>query len=577
LRRFLEDRPLRHAPELSWLERGRKWTRRHPRLTASSGIGTVAAALLLTGASVLSGTRAQLHATQSRAYEAEGAEALQRKQDFEADHQRALCLVNTTTDMRGHMAQGQAVCERALGLYGILDHDDWQAHRDWQRLTAEDRRLLAEAVREVLLLLARARAHLAEAKSAAAALRLVDSAERIQGLPPSAALWDDRAYYLRQLGDEPGAAAASAKARTIPPVGARDHYWRATRCAYEGQYAEAIKELNEALRLNPRHYWSCLQRGICRLEMGESTLALGDFNACVALWPDFAWSYFNRGHVLNQLGKKPEALADYSATIERDADFVPAYLNRALVYLDMNRPAEALADFDHAAADGQDDVRLHAGRGLALEGLGRPADADAAFRTAWNRDPKNRHLLVAYGFAVCRRLPSEARSAFTKVIEADPRNTRARYGLGMLAAARDRQSAEALALFTMAIDIDPAFVEARRGRANVLAHRGEWDWARQDIDWCVKTEPTGVTLYAGACVYALMAEKCTNQVLAKWAGERALALLEAALKRGYGRAQAETDVDLTGIRDVAEFQRVLSTPAQTTPPSVGIRPQSGVN
>ncbi|HWY85367.1 MAG TPA: tetratricopeptide repeat protein, partial [Gemmataceae bacterium] len=428
-----------------------------------------------------------------------------------------------------------------------------------------DQHRLAEDVRETLLLLARARAHLAPANTDGGALRLVDRAEGIRGLRPSAALWEDRAYYLKQIGDDAESLSASAKALTIPPVSARDHYWRATTCAYKGDYGEAITELNQALRLNPRHYWSWLQRGICHLELGEQALAAGDFNACVALWPDFAWSYFNRGHVLALLGKKPEALADYGAAIERDADFVHAYLNRALVYLDSQRPAEALADFDRAAALGRDDVNLHAGRGLALEALGRPVEADKAFQLAWQRDPNNPHLLVAYGFAVYRRLPVEAQAAFTKVLAGEPRNTRARYGLGMLAAARDRQSPEALTLFTMAIDLDPGFVEARRGRANVSAHRGEWEWARQDIDWCVKQEPTGVTLYAGACIYAMMADKCTNRVLAKWAGERALALLGAALERGYGRAQAETDTDLAGIRNQAEFRQILEAASKRGP------------
>jgi serine/threonine protein kinase/Tfp pilus assembly protein PilF len=562
LRRFLDDRPLRYAPELSWRECARKWVRRHPRLTTSSGISALAALLLLTAGSILAGTRAQLDAAQERAYEAEGAEALQRNQAFEEDHRRALCLVNTSTELRKNLVAGQAACEQALGRYEILARDDWQNHRDWKRLPPEDRQQLAEDVREVLLLLARARVHLATAKtdreSLRVALSLVDRAEGISGLRPSPALWEDRAEYLKQLGEDAASFAASAKARAIPPAGARDHFWRATTLGFQGQYEAAIGELNQALHLNPRHYWSYLQRGICRLEMGDPRLAFGDFNACVALWPEFAWSYFNRGHVLDLLGEKSEALADYDATIARDADFVFAYVNRALVYLDTHRPAQALTDLDHAAGLGRDDVKLHAGRGLALEALGRPHEADLAFREAWKREPGNRPLLLAFGFAVSARLPSEARTAFAKVLDGEPRNTRALYGLGMLAAAKDRRSKEALALFTLAIEVDPVFVEARRGRANVLAHCGDWERARQDIDWCVKSESTGVTLYAAACVYALMAEKCANPALAKWAADRALPLLAAALERGYGHDKAAGDADLGGIRERAEFQQLLA-------------------
>jgi serine/threonine protein kinase/Tfp pilus assembly protein PilF len=566
LRGFLEDRPLRHAPELSWRERAQKWVRRHPRLTTSSAISGLAAALLLTAASMLAGTRAQLGAAQARAFEAEGAEALQRKQAFEEEHQRALCLINTSMELNANVAQGQALCEHALGRYDILERDDWQSHRDWERLPPQDRQRLAEDVREALLLLARARVHLTRpdadrADSLRGALRLVDRAEAIGDLPPSPALWEDRAHYLKQLGDEAASAAASAKARAMPPAGARDYFWRATTLAFDGKYAAAIKELNQALRLNPRHYWSNLQRGICHLEMGQDALAAIDFNACVALWPEAAWSYFNRGHVLDRLGNKTEALADYSSAIERDGGFVQAYLNRALVYLDINRPADALADLDHAAGLGQDDVRLHAGRGLALEALGRAGEADQAFERAWQRDADNRHMLVVYGFAVHKRLPRQARSAFEKVLASEPRNTRALYGLAMLAAARERASQEAAALLTVALEVDPGFVEARRGRANVLAHRGDFEQARQDIDWCVKADATGVTLYAAACVYALLAEKCADSALARWAADRALALLAAALDKDYGADKAATDSDLAGIRNHADFQRILAKKA----------------
>jgi tetratricopeptide (TPR) repeat protein len=135
----------------------------------------------------------------------------------------------------------------------------------------------------------------------------------------------------------------------------------------------------------------------------------------------------------------------------------------------------------------------------------------------------------------------------------DQRNTRALYGMGMLAAGRSRDSREALAFFTRALEVNPAFVEARRGRANVLAHQGELAWARQDIDWCVKVDPAGVTLYAGACVYALIAARCADQAQAGAAQKQALLLLGAALEKGYGRDKAAADTDLNAIRNHPDF------------------------
>jgi tetratricopeptide (TPR) repeat protein len=605
LRCFLEDRPLRHAPELSWRERAAKWTRRHPRLTTSGTITAAAATLLITVFSLLLGTRNQLAAAREQVILGEQAEALQLKEQFEKAHQRALCLVHTRTELQSNVRTGLEECKKALALFHVLQRDDWQDDRYWQRLPPPDREALAEDIREVLLVYARAEQYLAshaadpllprriaavflpwgvrqEAWGAVAslaaghsfwspvaepqdgerqalhhALDLVDRAGAIPGLKPSAALWEARARYLERLGDAAASAAALAQAKALPAISARDHYELATTYAFQRRYQKAARELQRALEINPRHFWSWLQLGLCHEELGENILAVGDYSACIALWSEFAWGHFNRGLVLNKLGKKIEARADFTAAMQLDPTFAPAYFNRGLLASDQGRPEEALADFERAATLGQDDARIHALRGVELERLGRSKEADAEFARAWERDANNPNLLLNYGYAVYARLPREAQRAFTQVLQQDPRNARAFYGLGMLAATRQRQSQEALLAFTQALDIDPSFTEARCARANVLAHQGECDLARQDIDLCIKMDPSGITLYQGACVYALIAKKYSDRVQAQAAEDVALALLEAAFERGYGRDRAAADSDLASIHNRPQFRRLV--------------------
>jgi serine/threonine protein kinase/lipoprotein NlpI len=562
LRRLLEDRPLRYAPELSWRERGRKWARRHPRLTASSAVTAAAALLLITGANVLVGTRAKLDAAQQRAFEAEGAEAREQKKLFDEGYQRALCLVNTTTDTPDHLRRGRDECQRTLALYEVLDRDDWQQQRLYRRLAPEERGRLADEVRDLLVLLARSRTALASGPAKQKALRdalaLLDRAEAIPGLPPSAALWEDRASYLDQLGEKAAARQARERARSLPPRDARDHYWHATSLALAGKYPAAIRSLDEAIRLSPRHYWSWLQRGLCYSALHRPDLALGDFTACVALWPESPWGHFNRGRCLDQLGSRAEAVAEYTAAIQRDGDFLPAYLDRGLARLQLQDHAGALEDFNRAKALGHGNAGLEASRGLALEGLGRFAEADRAFALSRQLDPHDVQARLAYAFAVHQRLPEQARAAFAEVLKHQPANPQALYGLGMLAALADRQSAEALAFFGRALEADPAFVAARRGRANVLAHRGAWNEAHREISLCLKADPSGVTLYAGACVYALLMEHSAGPERAAWCRQRALDLLEQALRAGYGAERLREDDDLAALHGLPRFERLAA-------------------
>jgi tetratricopeptide (TPR) repeat protein len=182
-------------------------------------------------------------------------------------------------------------------------------------------------------------------------------------------MWIDRSIYLDKLGMTAEARAARERADALEPSSARDRYLVATAYARKGDVGslqKAVAELTKALQLNPRHYWSWVQRGICYQELGEPTLAAADFGTCIGIWPEFAWGFFNRGYTLNQCGQKDEAIASFTAALERDPGFLPAYVNRGLARLELKQYSEALADFDKALGLGRVDAYLFAGRGVAF-------------------------------------------------------------------------------------------------------------------------------------------------------------------------------------------------------------------
>ena len=154
LDRWLEDRPLRHAPELSRVEQFQKWTRRHPQLAMSGLISTAAVSLLTFGWLMLLGTQARLSAAQARVVETEGSEARELQRRFEQGTLKALCLLNTHSDLHDHAEQGRQVCEETLALFDILDDPNWQDRAAWKRLSATEQTKLSEDARELLLLLA---------------------------------------------------------------------------------------------------------------------------------------------------------------------------------------------------------------------------------------------------------------------------------------------------------------------------------------------------------------------------------------------------------------------------------------
>jgi serine/threonine protein kinase/Flp pilus assembly protein TadD len=555
LKRFLEDQPLQYAPELSQRERLSKWMRRHPRLTSSGTVAAGAALLLIAAGVALAGVREHLAVSQAQ----------DRKRAYEEGTRQALCLLNTTSPFKDYLHQGLAVCEKTLGLYGVLEHPDWQNDPNWQRLAPEEHRRLAEETRELLLLLAGGRVRQAPRDPTVLreALALLNRADAIQDVDPtpSPALWQDRASYLRLLGDSAAADQAQARAEQAPPASAHDHYLLATAYIRKGDHKSAIAELNQAIRCAPGQYWSYFQRGMCFEQTGEYTQAAADFGTCIGLWPEFAWAYFNRGYALHQIGKWENAYEDYSDAIQRDPEFVDAYLNRGLVCLELRRFTNALADYEKAAAHGRDDASVSAGRGIALEGLQRFTEADAAFEAAFARFESappdvRRQIRWSYGFAVADRLPEKARQAFDELLKENPNQPEALHGRGMLLM-QQHQAEEALSCFTRAVELAPHFIEPRRARAILLARRGNLPEAVREINWCLDQEKSGTVLYGAACVSALAAAKMDDPQVAEPLAEQALTLLQKALEHGYGQDKAATDEDLTAVRDRPEFDRLL--------------------
>ncbi len=555
LRRFLADLPLKYAPELSRRERAAKWLRRHPRVSSSGSVGTAAAVLLLCTLGTLAGVRG--HLAQARE-ELEVEKAQDRCRDFEALTLKALRLGNARDDLRGAAPEAPDVIRAALDLYGAAERDDWQDQPAWRRLDPDTRRRLAEDVRELLLLLAWAHTQKEESSPASLreALALLDRAEAIRELEPSPAPAQDRALYLRALGRDEEAKAAEEKAARTPPASARDHYLLALGHNQARRFAEAVAELDRAVALNPRHYWSWALRGLCHHVLGEQTLAVADFSQCLGQAPE-AWVYLNRGYSFYVLGQRAEAVRDYDAALALEPNWALARWNRGLALLELDRYADALADFVAGKGSVRDEALRSLHEGLALEGLGRHAEADAAFATARvgadSATPEARKVILCrYGSAVLRRLPEQAAGAFAAVLKDDPEDPYALYGQGALLALRG-ESAAALARLDRAVEALPDGLEARRLRAVLLARKGQTEAALRDINFCLAREPSsGMTLYAAACVTALLGRGQEDP------SRQALDFLRRAFARRYGRDKAADDEDLTSLRARQDFRDLIS-------------------
>lgn len=85
-----------------------------------------------------------------------------------------------------------------------------------------------------------------------------------------------------------------------------------------GRDEEAIKDFNEALRLDPKSVTTYINRGIVMGMLGRNEEAIADFNEAIRLQPNSAAAYCYRGVAQHNLGRLEEAAQDYLTVLSSD-------------------------------------------------------------------------------------------------------------------------------------------------------------------------------------------------------------------------------------------------------------------
>jgi serine/threonine protein kinase/Flp pilus assembly protein TadD len=412
LRRHLADLLLRGVANCDWLERGRKWRRRHPHAPAILGMLAAVLLVVMVALSIAFGDmRQRRHDAESAL--ADGEQQMRSRQFSEAVHtfyrglasaerlpggddlrqrlQRRLCLAR-----RAEGAQFlHAVADRLRFCYGndslarpqlrMLEAD---CRREWDRWTAGARngegKLEPEAERDLALDLLDLAVLWADLHVRVAAgdeveparrdaLRLLAEAEALLG--PSIVLLRERQAHAEALGMKGLAAEAARQAAGLAPRTPWEHYALGRALLRDDRLALAADEFDRALDDEPQNFWAEFYRGLCAYRLEQYDDAAAAFHACVTLAPRRAECYYNRGLAYAQLGERQRALRDFDRALQLDARLAAAALNRGMLHYQEHRYADAAADLRRALDDGADPALVH--YNLALVSLAQK-DRDAA-------------------------------------------------------------------------------------------------------------------------------------------------------------------------------------------------------
>ena len=127
------------------------------------------------------------------------------------------------------------------------------------------------------------------------------------------------------------------------------YYNRGNAHSAKGDFAAAIADYDEAIKLDPKNASALTNRGTAHSEKGDADAALADFDEAIKRNPRYASAYFNRANGYAARADADRAIADYTSSIRYDRRNVNAYIARGALYLAGGAVPKARADMTLAA------------------------------------------------------------------------------------------------------------------------------------------------------------------------------------------------------------------------------------
>jgi len=546
----LADRPLAFARNPSFRERTIKWFRRHPKLTSSGMVGSVAAVLLAVGLLGWWASHERNRTLEAREQFASHSAAFREAQAFADDRNNGVA----------RSAEVQGKLFSVLDRYGLNESSDpmsFERQEGVARLEADERRRLRDDVGEAFYLLANQNLEAARFPDAVDRDRRLSVAEQwnraaeLFGDRIPRAVLRQRVVLARLRNDAASAAAAEVALQAATSDSARDHYLQSYALFRSGRYADALPGLRSATQIDPENFSAWFVRGQVHLELEQPELAALCFGSCTALRKDFAPAWLNRGLAYARLQFYDQAIEDYDRAIALRPDWAEPYLQRATVASLLGDPVVAERDLSIALACGDATPRLFFLRASVRDRLGDAIGAAADRSEGLERTPNDELSWITRGECRMATDPAGASNDVEEALRSNPLSAPALQLKAHLLAERLGRPGEAEKVLDQLVEVYPDRASFRAGRGVVLARAGKYEAARSDAREALLRDGKPPTLYQIGCIYALTSVDNRDESV------EAVRLIWSAIKAGYGLDIVDTDTDLNPIRESAEFIRVV--------------------
>ncbi|MCA3361711.1 MAG: tetratricopeptide repeat protein [Roseomonas sp.] len=383
--------------------------------------------------------------------------------------------------------------------------------------------------------------------------------------PSNAALLNDLGNARRAMGDKASAIDAFMAAITADHGFAFAHFNLADTLLEAGNVQRASDAYDDIIT---RGFAGIdgdfhVNRGLCRLQLGDATGAMDAFRAALAREPGHSRAAAALSDTLQKQGSHRDAVIFLTGFLDKQRASLETLISLGSGFLGLRDYPRALALFERLAAASPRSAKTLIGRGVALSGQNRHEEAIETLDAALTIDPLDAEALIGKGVALkaLRRLP-EAIETYRRAIEVAPRAVNAHLNLGNALALLHRHE-EALACYERVLALDPNSAEALNYEGNSLNALNRQSEAVARFEKAVTLDPS-ITEALSSLVY-------TKQRRWDWAGlpEQRQLLLDRVRARQY----VANPFALLGICDDPELHQIAARAytRETLPPAPSVQ------
>jgi tetratricopeptide (TPR) repeat protein len=163
--------------------------------------------------------------------------------------------------------------------------------------------------------------------------------------PEEPRLYHERGVRLAETGADAKALADFQRALEMQPNAER-YYRCGLILSRQGQFYEALEQLNGALERDPDHDAAKAERAMVYANIERYDLAMRDLAVLINDRPANYIAWANRAAIHARRGFWPEVVGDATRAIKLNPDYAPAYKVRAIGHQVLGHIDKAIGDFE---------------------------------------------------------------------------------------------------------------------------------------------------------------------------------------------------------------------------------------